>query len=523
MVDDIKQLHLLKNLTNQMPMGVAEFSPDLILRHCNPAWVNFFKEYASFPFQQVTPGKHLFELLSNTEPLLHPILEQVKTGQTIQKKEFSLKSGGITTYWDMVFTPYLEEGQVTGIVNLAIDVTDRKRAEERRQEAERRRRVAESLRDILTVLNSNRPLDEILDYIVAQACHLLGPDAAAIYKLHPAERVLTVQASAGLPPVYMDLKIPIEFSLAATAIETMQPIVFTDVDKHQDDPVVTEKLTPAQHETLDRIARQFKAIIGVPLIIRDEIYGGITLHYSDTRQFTKEEIDLAVSFADQAALAIENARLRSQAEQAAATAERTRLARDLHDAVTQTLFSTSLIAEVLPRLWERNRPEAERRLEELRQLTRGALAEMRTLLLELRPSALEEANLSELLRQLTEAITGRGRIPIKFTTTGQAALPAPVKLAFYRIAQESLNNVIKHAGAGQVDVTLTLIDTPAPTAKLCISDDGAGFVSASTPPEHMGLKIMSERAEAAGAELTVESHPGQGTKIIIDWTADKGL
>jgi len=515
--DNIPQV--FHDIVDQLPMGTARFSSDLLLIRCNPTWAGFFEQYASTADRRAVPGKHLFELLPNTEPLLRPILKQVRAGHTIQEKEFPLKRDELTTYWDMVFVPQLEEGQVIGIINLAVDVTDRARAEERRNEAERRHRVAESLRDILTVLNSNRPLDEILDYIVAQACHLLGSDAAAIYKLHAADRVLTVQASAGLPPIYMDLKIPVEFSLAATAIETMQPIVFTDVDKHQDDPVVTEKLTPAQHETLDRIARQFKAIIGVPLIIRDEIYGGITLHYADIRNFSQEEIDLAVSFADQAALAIENARLRAQAEQAAATAERTRLARDLHDAVTQTLFSTSLIAEVLPRLWERNRPEAERRLEELRQLTRGALAEMRTLLLELRPSALEEADLGELLRQLTEAITGRGRIPINFAASGEAVLPPAVKLTFYRIAQEALNNVIKHAGASRGDVTLNLMDT---TAQLCISDNGTGFQSEATLPEHMGLQIMRERAESVGAKLTVESRPGRGTKIIIAWTAGQG-
>src|SRR5690606_10269796 len=104
------------------------------------------------------------------------------------------------------------------------------------------------------------------------------------------------------------------------------------------------------------------------------------------------------------AIAIENSRLRSSAEQAAVAAERSRIARELHDAVTQTLFAASLIAEVVPNLWERNPNEGRRRLAELRQLTRGALAEMRTLLLELRPSTLAEVELSDLVRQLGEAL-----------------------------------------------------------------------------------------------------------------------
>ncbi|HLE89728.1 MAG TPA: histidine kinase, partial [Anaerolineales bacterium] len=138
------------------------------------------------------------------------------------------------------------------------------------------------------------------------------------------------------------------------------------------------------------------------------------------------------------------------------TAERTRLARDLHDAVTQTLFSSSLIAEVLPDLWAMDIEEAKKSTEELRQLTRGALAEMRTLLLELRPASLTQTRLSDLLRQLCEAFIGRSRLPITLTIESERNLPPEVQIAFYRIAQESLNNVFKYARARQVNVSLLL-------------------------------------------------------------------
>ena len=140
--------------------------------------------------------------------------------------------------------------------------------------------------------------------------------------------------------------------------------------------------------------------------MKDEIFGGLMLYYVEARKFSAEEIELAVMFGDQAVLAIENARLRAQAERTAVAAERNRIARDLHDSVTQTLFSATLIAEVLPKLTQRDSEEGSRRLEELRQLTRGALAEMRTLLLELRPATLTEVSIEELLRQLTEAARG---------------------------------------------------------------------------------------------------------------------
>lgn len=208
-----------------------------------------------------------------------------------------------------------------------------------------------------------------------------------------------------------------------------------------------------------------------------------------------------------------NERLRDKAALDAVAAERIRLARDLHDAVTQTLFSTTLIAEVLPDLWEMNPAEGRRRLEELRQLTRGALAEMRTLLVELRPNALTEIPLPTLLRQLTEAMAGRSRIAIQLSAEGECKLPPDVQVALYRIAQEALNNVVKHARASQAIVTLRLCNP----VRLTIADDGAGFDPAAVTADHLGLRIMRERAEAIGAKLSVYSEPGEGTQVSVVW------
>ena len=216
-----------------------------------------------------------------------------------------------------------------------------------------------------------------------------------------------------------------------------------------------------------------------------------------------------------AVIQLENARLFIQAQQVATIEERQRLARELHDAVTQTLFSASLIAEVLPRLWVRNPDEGRRRLEELRQLTRGALAEMRTLLLELRPAALVDTEMGDLLRQLAESITGRARIPVSLQVEGQCDLPPQVKVVLYRIAQEALNNVAKHAAADQ---TLIRLDCGEQDVMLSITDNGRGFERSNTPLESLGLGIMRERAESVGAKLDIESEPGQGTQLTVTWS-----
>jgi signal transduction histidine kinase len=207
--------------------------------------------------------------------------------------------------------------------------------------------------------------------------------------------------------------------------------------------------------------------------------------------------------------------LAEKAAEEAVTADRTRLARDLHDAVTQTLFSASLIAEVLPELWEMDADEARNSTEELRQLTRGALAEMRTLLLELRPATLTQTRLSELINQLCEAFIGRSRLPITLNIEGERNLPPEVQVAYYRIAQESLNNVFKYARATRVNVNLCLSPSGA---RFEVRDNGIGFDTSTTKPTSLGMRIMRERAEAIGAELHVSSAPGAGTCVDVIWS-----
>jgi signal transduction histidine kinase len=201
---------------------------------------------------------------------------------------------------------------------------------------------------------------------------------------------------------------------------------------------------------------------------------------------------------------------------AAVVAERSRLARDLHDAVTQTLFSASLIAEALPSLWESDPEEGVQLLDELRRLSRGALAEMRTLLLELRPAALADTSLGDLLRQLAEAVTGRTGVPVAVHVEADGTLPADARLALYRIAQEALNNVVKHASAGKVQVSLRPAGSEG-AVELCIGDDGCGFDLSNVSPDHLGLGIMRERADAIGAHLDIQSEPGQGTQVKVVW------
>jgi two-component system nitrate/nitrite sensor histidine kinase NarX len=286
---------------------------------------------------------------------------------------------------------------------------------------------------------------------------------------------------------------------------TGQAIVVEDT---HEDPRVVIRITEPEG---------IRSFMHVPIRIGGQVFGVFNADYAQPRAFGGDELRLFTALAQRAALAIEKAQLYEQAQELAVVEERQRLARDLHDAVTQTLFSASLIAEVLPRIWERNPDEGRRRLGEVRELARGALAEMRTLLLELRPLALVEAELGDLLRQLAEAITGRARVPVAVEVQGDHSWMTPdVKVALYRIAQEALNNVAKYSKASRA--TVSLCGGPR-WVELQISDDGCGFDVDSIPLDHLGVGIMRERAEAIGATLAIESEVGRGTEVVAVWVA----
>jgi two-component system nitrate/nitrite sensor histidine kinase NarX len=279
----------------------------------------------------------------------------------------------------------------------------------------------------------------------------------------------------------------------------------------------------------------------VPLAVKGRIIGGMGVAHRKRNYFTVHHANLALSVANQAAITMVNAELYEHAGELAALQERQRLAQNLHDAVNQSLFSAGLIAEVLPRLWDRDQAGARQSLEDLRRLTRGALAEMRELLAELRPSVLTDSSLGDLLRQLANAFTGRTNIPVSVTIAGEHVLPAEIQVALYRICQETLNNIAKHAGATQVEIDLqydssgvddhgitkvlsSLSQTGVPqeievsSVEMRISDDGIGFdLGEPSPPGHYGLGMMLERAESVGAQLIVTSQTGHGTEVKLRW------
>jgi ligand-binding sensor domain-containing protein/signal transduction histidine kinase len=386
---------------------------------------------------------------------------------------------------------------------------------ERSREIERRKQELEALYRADAELHRHLSLDQVLQALVDIAVDILQADKSALMAWDDRHEKLVVRVARGYSPETLSIMTfnPGNGTVGHVAT-TGQPVAVKDAHT---DPRLSQPSPIIEAEGIH-------SFMQVPIKVSGEIFGVFSADYMQPRAFGTDEKRLFLSLAQRAALAIDTAQLHEKSQELAVLEERSRLARDLHDAVTQTLFSSSLIAETVPQLWDTDPEEGRQLLKELRQLSRGALAEMRTLLLELRPAALAETNLGDLLRQLGEAITGQMGTSVVVTVEGQCVLPSTVHVALYRIAQEALNNVVKHSAAGHIAIGLRCttrangdLGTHRNQVELCVIDDGQGFDPERVPPDRLGLGIIRERAQSIGAAIDIQSRPGHGTKLVVTW------
>lgn len=252
--------------------------------------------------------------------------------------------------------------------------------------------------------------------------------------------------------------------------------------------------------------------LSAPIFFEEKILGFIHLGSKESQAFNAASETILEAFAAQLAIAIHNAQQYQTVQEMAVIEERGRIARDLHDAVTQTLFSANLLSTTLLTVLPQDARQSQMIAQELQHLTRGSLAEMRALLLELRPQCFEKVQFEALIQQLADAFYSRTKIPVEIITRHTTLFCSKKKEGFYRIVQEALNNIGKHSKASHVKITMNGTEKHF---QLTVEDDGIGF-----QPEEakgMGLTIMAERAEQLGAVFQLNTSLSAGTKIMVDW------
>ncbi|WBP91559.1 GAF domain-containing sensor histidine kinase [Kitasatospora cathayae] len=273
---------------------------------------------------------------------------------------------------------------------------------------------------------------------------------------------------------------------------------------------------PAAHPEMD-------AFLGMPVLDTEaaedepQVMGVIFLaNKRGGGQFTDHDEELLRILAAHAALALSNARLYERSRELTLAGERARIAHDLHDAVSQKLFSLRLTAKAAAKLVDRDPARARAELAEVARLAAEAADELRAVVVELRPAALEEDGLSATLASQVQLLDRAHTADLAFAADGVRALPPAQEAALLRVAQEALHNALRHSGARRV--TVSLAGTPARGAVLRVRDDGRGFdpESVRRAGRHLGLASMRDRAAAVGGTLTLESAPGQGTLVEME-------
>jgi PAS domain S-box-containing protein len=540
------QERLFRTLVEHSPDIIARFDRELRYLYVSPA----ICRVSSVPPEDFL-GKTNAEL-GWPEAVYGPAqraMEQVfQTGQpiTLEERNAPVRDPETDRYYRAQILPeFAADGHVESVLAVTTDITELKHTERAlraanaaietaRQEEERRKQIAESLRDVLALLNSTRSSQEVLQYIVGQVEELLASAAAVIYGPDhlmdgpPPEALasaLCMQASSGLRlggrRVRPHQHLPFAHAAVQRALEIDRPVGLYDgcggasagdARGHANGNAAI----PLLHATLPA---PYQALLIVPIRVHDGLYGCLLLFYTQPRSFAAEDVARTQLYADQVAQAITNARLQAHLEREAAAAERNRLAREVHDTVTQDIFSANLIAESLLGTRKMPRAQAEAGLQQLHALTQSAQAGLRALLLELRPGELEHSPLGDALQKLGAAMSTRAGVPITVdadsNVSAELAVPAAVKVAFYRIAQEALMNAVKYATACTISVRLRTRGRG--WIELVVSDDGQGFDARTIPTGHFGLAIMRERAQTVGARVHVRSTPGQGTQVVVGW------
>ena len=399
------------------------------------------------------------------------------------------------------------------ILCFVYDITELKQTQQvlERRVAERTHELA-ALNEISVVVSRSLDLKEILDAALTKAMAMMQMEVGTAYSLENSdeqgeEKLLILAASQGLSSEFFQRvgSRRVRGTAIQVAAEARQPVVW--LVANYPDPRVKQALE----------MEDVQQVINIPLFAKGRLVGAFNLGTHNPRTITPEEISLLSSIGQQIAVAVENAHLYDQAEQSAAIAERHRLSRELHDSVTQSLYSVTMYAEAAARLLVTGDIiTAAEHLRELRTTAQEALREMRLLIFELRPPALEKIGLAAALQARLEAVEVRGGMQTELRVEGEhdsKCLACAAEDELYHIAQEALNNILKHSNAQHVWVHLQFAEAKT---VLAIRDDGVGFMpTAVGNGGGLGLAGLKERAERIGANLEIDSMLGNGTEIRV--------
>jgi PAS domain S-box-containing protein len=352
-------------------------------------------------------------------------------------------------------------------------------------------------------------LDDVLRALAESALDVIGADRAVALVFDDAPPFeLKVGAAAGMADNELS-----DLAEALREVETADFLGLSTPRFAQD-----AAAEPAAVQGIVRAAG-IASVIDVPITVAGKNFGLFGVGWVERHNIVEAEVRLATALGQQAAVAIENARLYERAQLAASLEERQRLARELHDSVSQALYGISLGTRTARTLVERDPAKAVEPLDYVSSLAEAGLAELRALIFELRPESLATEGLVAALEKQFAALKARHGISVAADLCLEPDLRLDLKEVLYRVGQEALHNTVKHAKASRVVVQLS---SEGASIALRITDDGVGFDASADYPGHLGLRSMAERTARASGTITVASQPGSGTAIEVTVPAVPG-
>jgi signal transduction histidine kinase len=382
-----------------------------------------------------------------------------------------------------------------------------------------RTRELSALLEISRALTSTLDLRPLVSLILDQLRNVIDYAGATLMTLDGDTLTVLDARAFDTDEAERGMHIPVsQHSPIWGRISALRPVVIADV--RADEPLAANFRSAVGDRLETPAFRAVRSWLAVPLVVKNRVTGMLSVSRPDPDAFTERHVYLVWAVADQAAMAIENARLYQQAASLAALEERNRLARDLHDSVTQSIFSVAMMVRAAEIQHEQGMAALGETLERIRVVAGDALAEMRSLIFELRPAALEDEGLCGALRKLVESVQVRTNARVTCSAETEARLAPEVEAAMFRIVQEALGNAVKHAGA---TATAVVVAEEAGALRVTVSDNGGGFDPSTAGSGGVtaqnggvGLRSMQERALAAGISLRVESTPGAGSRVTVE-------
>ena len=413
-----------------------------------------------------------------------------------------------------------ELARQAGLAAHAVQLTaDLQRSyEQLEQRVAERTRELSSLLEISHTVASTLQLKPLLGLILDQLKLVIDYTGSSILTVEGEDLVFLDHRNPVPQEQLMQLRFPVKnLGLLWETLRSRESIIVPDI---LEETPLAQAVRVAMGDLRETTFQYVHAWMAIPLILRDQVIGMLVLTSSEEQAFTQRHATLALAIANQAAIAIENARLYAQAQELAAVEERQKLARELHDSVSQAIYGIALGLHSARLQLDRDPRALPESLDYLLSLAEAALAEMRALIFELRPESLEREGVVAALARQGATLQARHDMLVQTDLCEEPALPLQAKQELYRIAQEAMHNTVKHARASKVDLVLR---RTANAVILEVRDDGVGFDPLGSFPGHLGLRSMQERVSNLGGRLQIESAPGQGTHMLAQVPLGKPL